>query len=139
MAARHLLDGCDPRSLIVSAVDFRHVDDSNVSRRSRVGWWEAWIGAVKRISFAIRKTVVETVERAYEWVRKQVAPTLAFLDQFFGKDALWMYRLCDANEHRISPERRALLDAQGCTCVVRGDCQQRVIKWQISRHNSAAL
>lgn len=109
-AACHIAGGVGLCSLIVSSVDFRYVDqDSNVSRCPQLDWWAAWVGQVERVSFAIRKAATEVVERAYEWVRRQVGPTLAFLDRFFGKDPLWLYQLCDANEHRIPPERRALL------------------------------
>lgn len=111
-AACHILQGVDLRSLVFSAIDFRdRAADSNTSRCPRLDWWEQWIGAVDRVSFAIVQTITDSVERAYEWVRKQCAPTLAFLDNFFGKDPTWLYSMCDANEHRISGERRLLLDA----------------------------
>ena len=111
-AACHILQGVDLRSLVFSAIDFRDRSaDSNTSRCPRLAWWEQWIGAVDRVSFAVVQTVVDTVERAYEWVRKQCAPTLAFLDDYFGKNPIWLYQMCDANKHRISGERRLILEA----------------------------
>lgn len=111
-AAVYILQGEDLRSLVLSAVDFRDSsEDANISRCSRLSWWAAWVGNVRRLSFAAASPVAETVERVFEWVRRQVAPSLAFLDFYFGKNPTWLYALCDSNAHRISAQRRLLLDS----------------------------
>lgn len=114
-AATYIATGEDLRSLILSAVDFRDVStDGNISRRDRLSWWEDWIGSVGRLSFAVRQTVEDAVIRAYEWVRKQVAPTLAFLDLWFREsDPHWIFPFIDANRYRIKPELRSLLAVEG--------------------------
>lgn len=110
LAALHIAEGADLRSLIYSSVDFRdRAADSNTSRCPQLDWWSTWIGSVSRVSFAIKKAIEDVVDRAMEWVRKQCAPTLAFLDAFKKHDATWLFNLVDNNAHRISPERQALL------------------------------
>jgi phage replication initiation protein len=109
-AAHHILNGVDLRSLVFSAVDFRdRSSGDNVTRCDRLDWWSAWVGAVDRVKFAVTSAVVKTAEQVYEWVRKAVAPSLAFLDEFFGKHPTWMFELVDANKHRISSERKLML------------------------------
>lgn len=114
LAALHIAEGADLRSLIYSSVDFRdRAADSNTSRCPQLDWWAAWIGSVDRLSFSIKQTIEDVVERATEWVKRQCAPTLAFLDKIKGHDPTWLYNLVDSNMHRISPQRQALLIATG--------------------------
>lgn len=109
-ASVHIVEGCDLRDLVFSSVDFRNSSqDENISRCDRLGWWSDWVGSVNRLSFALGNKLAETVEKVYEWVRKQVAPSLAFMDKFFGHDPKWLFDLLDANQYRISPTRQALL------------------------------
>jgi hypothetical protein len=113
-AAAVILGGADLLGLIVSVIDFRDRGaDSNVSRCPRLDWWDEWVGSVKRVRFSVTKVLVVTVERVFEWVRKQVAPSLAFLDKYFEHDGVpnyrWLWDLCQANERRIKPEMRLLL------------------------------
>ena len=114
-AADHIASGTDPRALIVSSLDFRDSSaDSNISRCPQLPWWSAWVGSVKRVSFAVRKAVDEVVKRAEQWVRKQVGPTLAFLDKVkMSRDPHWLFRLCDDNGFRISTERQMILLSGG--------------------------
>src|SRR4029453_1584469 len=52
LAASYILQGCDLRSLIFSAIDFRDRQaDKNTSRCPQLDWWAAWVGAVERVSF----------------------------------------------------------------------------------------
>lgn len=115
IAACHIHQGVDLRSLVFSAIDFRdRRADSNTSRCPRLAWWETWVGVVERVSFAV-ETVERTVKQAYDWVVRQCAPTLAFLDKYFGKNATWLYDLCDSNEGRIPGARLRMIDATPVT------------------------
>lgn len=114
-AASHILNGVDLRSLVFSAIDFRdRAADSNTSRCPRLSWWEQWIGAVDRVSFAVVQKIEDTVKRAFDWFKKQCGPTAAFLAYYFHKvddDPDWIFHFANANMHRISRERQLLLEA----------------------------
>lgn len=111
--ATHILNGVNLRDLIFSAIDFRdRTADPNASRCPRLDWWDKWIGACERVSFAVKATFNEaaedvkaTAERVYGWVQHQVGPSLAFLYQAGGCDSAWMDKLCEENTHRISSDR----------------------------------
>lgn len=54
--------------------------DSNVSRAPRLPLWEAFVSGAVRVRMALEGAPELTLERAVEWVRHQVAPTLAMLE-----------------------------------------------------------
>ena len=82
-AVMHILSGQDPRSLILSTVDFRLQDNPETDRRSRCDWWQAWVGVVAKVKFPIIKDAA-TVADKMAWVVKQVGPTLAYLCVYMG-------------------------------------------------------
>ena len=105
-AAELLLDGVDPAHIIAAAVDFRSGDDENVSRRPRSAWWAAWLGGLaKRVSFAF-KAVEKSVQQVYEWLKRQVAPSLALLAVADPDWRSWAFLLIDEGFQRIPAWRR---------------------------------
>ena len=127
LAATYILQGADLRSLVFSALDFRdRTADSNTSRCPQLDWWSAWVGAVERVSFA-RETIVKTARRIYQWVVRQCAPSLAFLDEYLGKDPTWLYQLCDANRNRIPNAR--LKEIEQTPVVLRSTLAQMAPAW----------
>lgn len=110
IAAAHIYQGIDLRSLVFSAIDFRdRAADTNTSRCPRLDWWGAWVGVVERVSFAV-ETLEKTVKQVYDWVVRQCAPSLAFLDKYLGKNTTWLYELCDTNSYRIPNGRLKLIE-----------------------------
>lgn len=104
-AALFLLEGGSIQELIVSTVDFRCGADQNVGRRERVDWWASWVGSVKRVSFALRKPEA-LIEDVVEWVRAQVAPSLALLMMAASNHEGWLFRLIDEGFERLPAWRR---------------------------------
>lgn len=84
-AALYIRDGVSLLSLILSTIDFRDSDgdDSNKSRWSRSAWWSALLDGVGRVSFAA-VDVAASLERAVEWIERQVSGTLAKIDMALG-------------------------------------------------------
>lgn len=68
-------------------VEFRERsgEDSNASRWDVSPWWDAFLGAVERIALSVLPKV-QTVDSVREWVRRQVAPSLAVLMLAAGGD-----------------------------------------------------
>ena len=78
----------------ITAVDFR--DKNNVKNRAKASirdtcrfcWWEKFIENIGfQLKVKIPKRTVKTIERSIAWVQKQVAPTLAMLQQCMGAKA----------------------------------------------------
>lgn len=114
-AAMHTVmrDGTLPESFIVTAIDFREVsDESNTTRRERCSWWQAIIGQFERVTLGLGR-VKTTVQRAKEWLEKQVAPTMAWVGLSEGEAMAFIHQLYRNGRDRIPPARRALLAAQG--------------------------
>ena len=47
----------------------------------RLWWWNRLVGNVARIGLSVPKKVV-SFEKSFNWMRRQVAPTLAFLTEY---------------------------------------------------------
>jgi len=105
--AAYLLAGMRFGSLVFSAIDFRDGDDSNVTRRERSSWWAECVDGCERLSFAL-KSLMQTLESSYDWVCKQVAPTLAFLTLAFG-GAEWLSQLVDFGTKNLKPHQLSIL------------------------------
>jgi DNA relaxase NicK len=68
-----------PLSYLLQVVDFRDTDDSNTTRRSRLDWWEAFVGMVKaaRVRIAAK---VKDLRSTVAWLVRQVSTSLAVVD-----------------------------------------------------------
>lgn len=102
----------DPETMIASAVDFREVTgDSNVTRRERVAWWSELMQGFQRVSMTTAEKVMESYERTLTWLKRQVAPAMAFMAAMEGGGVDWFYELLNRGRSRISPEKRLLISA----------------------------
>lgn len=102
----------DPESLVASAVDFRDVTaDSNVTRRERVAWWAELMDGFKRVSMTTAEKVMESYDRTLAWLKRQVAPAMAFMAAMDSGGVDWFYELLTLGRGRISPEKRLLISA----------------------------
>jgi len=70
--------------LLLSMVDFRKRDNENISRRSRLKWYEKLMSGIDKVKLIFEKNLM-TVERVVEWVEKQVAPSLALMVEHYGE------------------------------------------------------
>lgn len=72
--------------VVNSTVDFRDSSvGSQINRCPQLEWWVTWVGQAEKVSFAMGRVITDVIEQAYQWVEKQVAPTLAFLDRALGR------------------------------------------------------
>lgn len=97
----------DPAALFNEIVDFRDVTgDSNVSRRPRCAWWESWLGACReKVGFPF-ENVEKTVGRVYDWLKLQVAPSLAMLSIAAPEIRFWLHSVIDEGFTRLDSNRR---------------------------------
>jgi DNA relaxase NicK len=98
-------------SAICGAIDFR-VGDGNTTRKCRAGWWSAIVGGVDRWRFRV-VSVPATVERAYDWVCKQVSSSMAMVSASFGSDA-WLHHVMLYGSSRMTELQKSMaLQYQG--------------------------
>lgn len=97
----------DPAALFNEIVDFREVNgDSNISRRPRAAWWDGWLGACRdRVGFPFEK-VEKTVGRVFDWLKLQVAPSLAMLSIASPDIRFWLHSVIDEGFTRLDSHRR---------------------------------
>jgi len=60
-------------------------DDSNKSRCSTQEWWSNWLASTEKLKLSIDK-VKKTVLQVADYIRRQYAPSLAMLKEYFQAD-----------------------------------------------------
>lgn len=71
-------------SLVVSYVDFRNLDNKNVSRRTRCSWYDSIVGAYDKIVLVFEKKL-RTMTSIVSWIERQVSPSMAMLKKYYGE------------------------------------------------------
>lgn len=91
-------------------LDFKVPDlaDSNRWRWQTAGWWDAFLCSVEKVRLTIAK-VARTLEDAYAWMERQVAPTLAVLVEASGGSLKRIGDLVRENRWRLKPHHRQML------------------------------
>lgn len=76
-------------SWLYAFVDFKLVDaaDHNRSRWLTVDWWQDFLGQVRK-SKIFTSIKIRSVQEVFDWVEKQVAPSMYVLWRTFGMDEL---------------------------------------------------
>lgn len=82
--------------------------DSNKSRWSVTPWWSNFLGEIERIKLSGQK-VERTIEQVKDWVKKQVAPSLALLFKHWSGDYDEFEKLILQGERRLTPRHIAML------------------------------
>lgn len=87
---------------------FIELDDMNISRCSVCSWWSDFVGSLASLHLSSRKDISHPVERIDQWIRDQIAPSLAMLIDTLG----WvhLYEMIHAAGDRLSDRQRALVD-----------------------------
>lgn len=74
--------------LIRAAVDFRVIDNDNVTRcTTLLDWWQSFLDAAEKVILPIAK-VTDSYEKVKDWVFRAVAPLLAVIAARDGEDFL---------------------------------------------------
>lgn len=69
--------------MVKGFVDFRKNDNENVTRRTRMKWYDKIMKQVNDVKLVFDK-LRSTISSLVEWVDRQVAPTLALFKRHFG-------------------------------------------------------
>jgi len=89
---------------LVSFIDFRNLDDSNTTRRTRCKWFEEWVGAARR-AVALGSRAVKSLGQVMAWLEYQAAPSLALL--LHVKGMVWLEELAAGGRGRLRKPRYA--------------------------------
>ena len=112
MVARLVLDDWSTviASKLVSFVDFREIDsDSNTTRRTRVAWYEQLVsGARKAVGYiwTVPRTALDTLN----WVKRQVAPSLAMLMSVSSGSLNWFDDVVRDGRRRLKSKHFRMID-----------------------------
>jgi phage replication initiation protein len=86
--------------------------DANRSRWASADWWVSLTATVKTRLPLARKIVQDVVIASKRWVKKQVAPTLAFLLKWDGGDIRWLSEIMQDALSRLSAKHQRVLNNQ---------------------------
>lgn len=82
-------------------------DDSNISRCTVCGWWQAFVDEVESVHLVARCVIQHSVERISSWVEAQVGPSLAVLVQTLG--ARYVVDIALASVKRLTGKQEFLI------------------------------
>ena len=86
--------------------------DGSRSRWSIAPWWEAFLGGVAKLRLAMQPSE-RTIEQVLDWVRRQVAPSLALLTLANGGAVDWLHAMIGKGRDRLTARHLMLLGASG--------------------------
>lgn len=82
--------------------------DSNRSRRKVAGWWEEFLGYVEKLRITVKPSV-RTIETVKQWIKKQVAPSLAMIAIASGGEIEEIIKIVNEGLPKIKTSKYALL------------------------------
>lgn len=82
-------------------------DNGNISRCSVCDWWAAFVEEVESVVLWSRSVVQHSIERVDEWLRSQVATSMAMIGLTFGWSRL--LDIMKRGEERLSRKQEALI------------------------------
>lgn len=87
---------------------FIDIDDGNISRCSVCIWWSDFVGCLSSLHLSSSKKITHPVEKVDQWVRDQVAPSLAMLNDTLG----WahIFEMIMGARDRLTDKQCALVD-----------------------------
>jgi len=87
--------------------------DTNKQRQPIATWWAQFLGWAEKAKLAAVEAEARTLEDVRAWVSRQVAPSLALLEEGMGFDKAWAFLYAEAKEgrHRWRPRHKAILKA----------------------------
>jgi len=96
-------------SHLVRFVDFRSAsNDSNVTRRDRVPWFQELVGLAQK-ALAYPPKAVRTIEQVIDWLEKGVAPSLALAVAHFKGDMGELVGMVNRGRDRWRPKHVQML------------------------------
>jgi len=87
--------------------------DTNKQRQAASPWWVEFLEHAEKATLAVVVAEPRTVDDVKEWVSRQVAPSLALLEDALGFDRAWSFLFQEAQvgRGRYRPRHRAILAA----------------------------
>ena len=95
--------------IIRAYLDFKiRSSGSQRERWKTQGWWNMFLSGAKKLRLSTAP-VVRSVDKSYQWISKQVAPTLAMVLRASGGDLGVFDQLISEGDKRLRPWHKALL------------------------------
>lgn len=95
--------------VLKSYMDFKQQGThSQRERWQTCEWWAEFLATMEKLQLSV-DPVYRTLERSFEWIRAQVAPTLSMMLQAWGGDLGPLMELIRAGSTRLQPWQKALL------------------------------
>lgn len=99
--------------IMASLLEFKaYKADFNKSRVPMADYWATFLDGAKKAKLAVAKPTL-TIERAVQWLHKQVAPIFAAVIEHSGGDLSEVVEMIRGGRERYRPKHRALV-ANGC-------------------------
>ena len=93
--------------VINDKLSFIDRDDSNITRCTVCGWWSKFVDELESVRLVAREVVQHPVEHIKEWVKKQIAPSLAIIVETLGLSAI--SGIYESGMCRLSAKQESLI------------------------------
>jgi DNA relaxase NicK len=102
--------------IIAAVIDFKEPSDlANKTRQPRAAWWDEVIESAKPVRLVVAK-VVDSIERAYLWIERQVGPMLSALVDAAGGEFDVLRDIVDRSRFRQRPKHVRIV-ASACALL----------------------
>lgn len=111
----------------------RFVDDNGTVNRSRwpvSEWWSKFLLTTRSIKLTSGSLESE-LDKKIGWLERSVSPTLAMLVQIADGDMTFLYRLVQANKHRLKKKHIALIQQYRVNEKIEEEEKKRVLQYQL--------
>jgi len=100
--------------ILRSHVEFKEPSfDTNKQRQPIASWWARFLGFAEKARLAVVQAEAKTLEDVRAWFARQVAPSVALLEEGMGFDEAWAFVYAEVQDGRTrwGPRHRAILSA----------------------------
>lgn len=113
VVAQHYVSNLEPSQIAVGILNTYftpiNLDDSNKTRCSTQEWWLSWLQSTEKLKLTIEKAK-KTIQQIADYIRRQYAPTLAMLKEYFKHDFNEFVRgITDEGEARMGLKHYQIL------------------------------
>lgn len=88
-------------------LSFIERDDCNISRCTVCPWWSAFVDELSKLQLVARKAAQHPIDRIYDWLINQVAPSLAVIRACFSYGTL--LDISEIGKKRLNRKQEALI------------------------------
>lgn len=99
-------------SVLHNYLDFKDAATSRLERSQTVDWWDAFLAGAGKACLALAR-VAKTLDAVFNWINRQVGPSLALITKREGGSIDWLIPVICAGAGRLTSRQLSLVPVVG--------------------------